>query len=267
MTHLIFLEVFSVLGEFLIDLTMSVRFPMSEITNRLAQDAAEIDNALAAFMSERSAEVDRQKKAEDAYAAEMEEIERDQEALGLDEAKSTVDHNMMRHLNITKYSSEKDDFDEFNRVREEEEYTRRFEPGYVDEPVKVEFDKGLVPKPPPPNPEEKAAIREQIFSLLDESKAEEMHLELQYEKLRDEVGAFKAEHLAEGLFTVQKANYAKLKDKLEEYQPQGFGKAWGNDPDYIAIMKELQDKLGAAEIAHAAEKKKGKKKKKAKGGH
>ena len=54
---------------------------------------------------------------------------------------------------------------------------------------------------------------------------------------------------------------------MEEYQPQGFGKAWGNDPDYIAIMKELQDKLGAAEIAHAAEKKKGKKKKKAKGGH
>ena len=234
---------------------------MSEIYNRLAQDAAEIDNALAEFMSERSKEVERQKQAEDVYAAEMDEIERNQEALGFNETKSTVDHNMMRHLNITKFSSERDDFDGFNRVREEEEYTRRFEPGYVDEPIPVEFDKGLTPKPPMPDPEEKAAIREQIFSLLEESKAEEMHLELQYEKLRDEVGAFKAEHLAEGLFTVQKANYAKLKEKLEEYQPQGFGKAWGNDPDYIEIMKELQDKLGASEMSHAAGKKKAKKKK------
>ena len=239
---------------------------MSEIQNRLAEDAQEIDNALAIFMSERAVELDRQKKAQDAYAAEMEEIERDQEDLGFDEGKSTVDHNMMRHLNITKHSSERNDFDEFNRVREDEEYTRRFEPGYVDEPIKTEFDKGLVPKPPMPDPEEKAIIREQIFSLLDETRTEEMHLELQYEKLRDEVGSFKAEHLAEGLFTVQKANYTKLKDKLEEYQPQGFGKAWGNDPDYISIMKELQEKLGAAEIAHAADKK-GKKKKKKKGGH
>ena len=247
---------------------MSGRFPISEIKNRLAEDAKEIDNALAIFMSERAVETDRQKRAEQAYQAEMDEIERDQEALGIDEAKSTVDHNMMRHLNITKYSSERDDFDEFNKVREEEEYTRRFEPGYVDEPIKVEFDKGLEPKPPMPDPEEKALIREQIFSLLEETKTEEMHLELQYEKLRDEVGAFKAEHLAEGLFTIQKENYTKLKNKLEEYQPQGFGKAWGNDPDYIAIMKDLRAKLDDAEAAHAASTgKKGKKKKKKQGGH
>ena len=232
---------------------MSGRFPISEIKNRLAEDAKEIDNALAIFMSERAVETDRQKRAEQAYQAEMDEIERDQEALGIDEAKSTVDHNMMRHLNITKYSSERDDFDEFNKVREEEEYTRRFEPGYVDEPIKVEFDKGLEPKPPMPDPEEKALIREQIFSLLEETKTEEMHLELQYEKLRDEVGAFKAEHLAEGLFTIQKENYTKLKNKLEEYQPQGFGKAWGNDPDYIAIMKEFRAKLDDADAAHAVD--------------
>jgi len=244
---------------------MSGRYPISEITNRLAEDAAEIDNALSLFMRERTAETERQKKVEERYAAEMEEIENAQAQLGFDETKSTVDHNMMRHLNITKHSSERDDFDEFNRIREDEEFTRRFEPGYVDEPIKVEFDKGLEPKAPMPNPEEKAMIREQIFSLLEESKTEELHLELQYEKLREEVGAFKAEHLAEGLFTVQKANYTKLKDKLDEYQAQGFGKAWGNDPDYIAIMKELKEKLGAAEIAHAGAKKKAKKKKKGKG--
>ena len=118
-----------------------------------------------------------------------------------------------------------------------------------------------------PNDEEKAVIREEIFSLLSESKAEEFALELQYDKLREQVGAFRSEHLAEGLFTVQKENYIKLKHKLDEYQPQGFGKAWGNDPDYIAIMNELKETLEAADAMNENElkpskKEKGKKKKK-----
>ena len=127
-----------------------------------------------------------------------------------------------------------------------EELNLRFEQGYKDEPIRVEFDKGLKPKPRIPNEEERTLIREEIFSLLTESKAEEFALELQYEKLREEVGAFRSEHLAEGLFTVQKENYSKLKSKLDEYQPQGFGKAWDNDPDYISIMNELKETLEAS---------------------
>jgi hypothetical protein len=248
-------------------------YRIEEITSRLAEDAQEVDNALSEFMAYRMKEVERQKRAVDNYDAEMAEIEANDQTLSESvdvEAKASVDHNMMRHLNITKRATDMDDFDGFSRVRDEEEFTRRFEPGYTDEPSKVDFDKGLKPKPPMPTDDEKEAIRDEIFVLLEESKAEEFVLELEYEKLREEVGAFRSEHLAEGLFTIYKENYRKLKGKLEEYQPQGFGKAWGNDPDYIAIMAELKEKLGVDEIMRMeaeANGEKKKKKKKKKGGH
>ena len=216
-------------------------------------------------------QMEKQRRANDMFEAEMAEIAEQEAATGLDgdpDAKASVDHNMMRHLNITKRSSDTNNFDAFNQVREEEEFNHRFTPGYVDEPVRAEFDKGLTPKPPMPDDEEKAVIREEIFSLLSESKAEEFALELQYDKLREQIGAFRSEHLAEGLFTVQKENYIKLKHKLDEYQPQGFGKAWGNDPDYIAIMNELKETLEAADAMNENElkpSKKGKGKKKKKG--
>lgn len=246
-------------------------YAMSEISQRLAEDAAEVDNALGQFMAERMAQIEKQKRANDIFEAEMAEIEEKDAIRGVEsanESKASVDHNMMRHLNITKRSSDTNNFEAFNQVRDEEEFNHRFEPGYVDEPIKAEFDKGLKPKPPMPNDEEKAAIREEIFSLLSESKAEEFALELQYEQLREEVGAYRSEHLAEGLFTVQKDNYVKLKHKLEEYQPQGFGKAWGNDPDYIAIMCELKESLEAADTAESGVRPKPKRKgKKKRGGH
>jgi hypothetical protein len=225
---------------------------MSDISQRLAEDAAEVETALDQCMAERLVQMDKQMRANEIFDAEMAEIEENDAMRGMEganEAKASVDHNMMRHLNITKRSSDTNNFEAFNTLRDEEEFNLRFEPGYVDEPIKAEFDKGLKPKPPMPNDEEKAAIREEIFSLLSESKAEEFSLEIQYEQLREEIGAFRSEHIAEGLFTVQKENYMKLKHKLDEYQPQGFGKAWGNDPDYIAIMHELKESLAAADIA------------------
>ena len=80
------------------------------------------------------------------------------------------------------------------------------------------FDKGLAPKPAVPNAAAKEKMREAVFGLLDKSQTEEMQLLLEYEKKREEEGAFRAEYLAEGLYTTQKENYRELKEMIVDYQ-------------------------------------------------
>ena len=170
-----------------------------------------------------------------------------------------VDHNMMRYLNMNNSGG---DFEvkltnesPINTTTDSQQ-EKRFTEGYVDQPVDIEFDKGLDGKLPVPTVEEKQNLRDQIFSMLDDFRVEETQLELEYDKLRNDVGLKRAEYLAEGLFTIQKENYTKLKKVLTIYQPQGFGKAWGNDADYLAISKLLKKRLKNMDKEHMEKKKK-----------
>jgi len=244
----------------------------SEISRRLRDNAIEITQSLDMFMSERNACLKRQSDAMDEYNAAIEAIGKDVADIPPEEVQT--DHNLNRHLKLTKTAALNDDYPEFERQRltEESQYGQRFDTDYVDVPQKEYFDKGLTPKPPMPTLVEKAAMREKVFEQLRSAREQETQLELEYERVRDDIGAFRAEYLAEGLFTTQKENYGKIKSLIAEYQPQGFGKAWGVDPDYVQMSLELKNSLSALdqeeENANANMKKKaGKKGKKSRGGH
>jgi hypothetical protein len=247
----------------------------SEISRRLREDAIEITQSLEMFMQERNACIRRQSDALEEYRSAIAEIGGDliDADNGKSEDEGKTDHNLNRHLKLTKKAVLDDDYAEYekNRLAEDSYFGSRFDPDYVDVPQKEHFDKGLTPKPAVPNLLEKAAIRERVFELLRTSRDDETQMELEYERVREEIGAFRAEYLAEGLFTTQKENYGKLKSMIAEYQPQGFGKAWGNDPDYVQMAEELKNQLVALDVeeakANETSKKKKKKSKKKGGGH
>jgi hypothetical protein len=44
----------------------------------------------------------------------------------------------------------------------------------------------------------------------------------------------------EALFQEQTKNYGLLMNFLDEYQPEPFVKAWGNDPDYKKMTKKYK---------------------------
>jgi hypothetical protein len=92
---------------------------------------------------------------------------------------------------------------------------------------------------------------------------------LEYEKVKREVGGRPAEKVAEELFALQKQNHEELKEKFARYQPSAFGKAWGADPDYLALSKHLKERLlgDGEENPFEESKKKLKKKKKGTGRH
>lgn len=50
----------------------------------------------------------------------------------------------------------------------------------------------------------------------------------------------RADVLQDKLFELQKKNSERLKEHFAAYQPNPFGKAWGKDPDYIALSDKLK---------------------------
>ncbi len=52
-------------------------------------------------------------------------------------------------------------------------------------------------------------------------------------KLSDELG--------EALYLLQKMNAGRLKDMLTDYQPVPFGKNWGTDPEYLAMLRNVNE--------------------------
>jgi len=254
-----------------------------EISRRLQEDADEVSRSLDVFLSERRAALKHQQTALDAYDLEMADL--GEGSLSGEEGAggAPVDHNLMRHMGASRFAALEagSNFDEYERERERDDFVtdirdRQFIHDQVvnNKKERVEFDKGLEPKPPVPSVEEKSELREEIFDFLDASRMEEMRVELEYEQLKSQVGVERAEYLAESLFALQKANYAKLKDMFVFYQPGGSGKAWGNDPDYLELSADLERKLALSQASEREEdekmrkgKKSGGKKKKKAGGH
>jgi len=54
---------------------------------------------------------------------------------------------------------------------------------------------------------------------------------------------FKCELLEDSLYELQDMNARLLKKLFVEYQINAFGKAWGNDKDYIRLSEKLRDML------------------------
>lgn len=231
------------------------------MARRLREDAQEIDQSLEEFMRNRLDCIEAQRRALDEYNEEIARISEEHNGVmgGPEPEEERTDHNLNRHLNLSKkadYQPEDDIDYDASGWGGEDGGSSRFDTNYVDVPKKEYFDKGLKPKPPVPSREAKEKMREAVFNMLEQSQTEEMQLQLEYERKREQVGAFRAEYLAEGLFTVQKDNFARLKGMISDYQPQGFGKAWGNDPDYVRMSEELKTrltKLDAEEVAASDE--------------
>jgi len=208
---------------------------VQEISRRLAEDSAEVTRSLEMFMNERTSALRAQERAMEIYDAEMAEIGEGSVASSVEDP---VDHNLMRHLNATRVAAISDDYDEFEAARAELEYSLNAEKRGPKKD-KIDFDKGLEPKPEMPDPVAKASMRDEMFNFLDNTRMEEMKLELEYEKLKEEIGLARSDFKADELLAVQKSNYGKLMDMFKKYQPQSFGKAWGNDPDYSRIAGDL----------------------------
>jgi len=209
---------------------------VAEITRRLAEDSEEVTRSLDLFMSERTSALKQQERALEAYEAELREIGEGSVASSVDES---VDHNLMRHLNATRTAALGDNYDEFETARHDLEHTLTAEKrGPKKE--KIEFDKGLEPKPEVPDAARKADLREDMFAFLDSAHMEEMRLELEYERIKQEQGMESAEYAADALLSLQKINHKKLLDMFKVYQPQSFGTAWANDPDFQVMAQDLE---------------------------
>jgi hypothetical protein len=64
----------------------------------------------------------------------------------------------------------------------------------------------------------------------------------EYDALREE-GGKAAEAAAEALYLLQRDNAIKLRDFIDDYQPEPYGKTWGNDPDYHHIHTKLKEAM------------------------
>ena len=84
----------------------------------------------------------------------------------------TVDHNVLRHLNIDRESQKYQEFEQVSLTRIISDVNE--EAGRPNADIRFPVD--LSEKPPMPNPEEKQNLREQMFDFLDESRIEEMRL-------------------------------------------------------------------------------------------
>lgn len=146
------------------------------VFERLKKDSEDVDIALDQFMKEREAALNLQLHAKNDYENDMKRL--DESDLLIDYEKmlrNTVDHNLMRHLNVavegTGNSAVADEYgDNAFEDEEMEELQEETVPGEVRANVYVEA------KRPMPSFEEKAALREQLFAFLDEARLNELNI-------------------------------------------------------------------------------------------
>jgi len=62
---------------------------------------------------------------------------------------------------------------------------------------------------------------------------------LDYELAKENEETEKVKQLAEELFEIQIRNAESLKELITDYQPISVGKNWGNDSDYVDMLKHL----------------------------
>lgn len=217
----------------------------SRITRQLREDAEDISRSLDAFLAERALASKKANEALALYDSEIAEIGDIAEDII---PEPSVDHNVMRHLHLVKSGPENDDYNEYGN--DSFDYEDDFQP-MVDENYQKEIeekhkllDLGLM-KREMPSFEQKNELRNGMFNYLDKCRIEELQLEVEYDRLRDNDDP-EAESVAEALYTVRKRNTEGLLEMIDDYQPIAFGKAWGNDVDYIGITRKLSEMMSAS---------------------
>jgi len=220
------------------------------VARRLKQDSEEISRALDEFLAERNAATKMQRDALENYDQEIANIGFIEGENELEDAE--VDHNVMRQMNLTKQSNERLEFNDYA----DEEFEADVDADLMAQIKAIQKMSSGTKKGPPevqlmtkkeiPGFEEKVKLRTEIFNFLDGCRIEEMQLELEYERVKEQ-GGLVAEKAAETLFAVQKRNHEQLKDMFDDYQPIAFGKAWGNDPDYQLMSETLKKMVSSDE--------------------
>jgi len=216
----------------------------SRITRQLREDAEDISRSLDAFLAERALA---SKKANEALALYDSEIAEIGDIAEDTIPEPSVDHNVMRHLHLVKSGPENDDYNDYGN--DSFDYEDDFQP-MVDENYQKEIeekhkllDLGLI-KREMPSFEQKNELRNSMFNYLDKCRIEELQLEVEHDRLRDNDDP-EAESVAEALYTIRKRNTEGLLEMIDDYQPIAFGKAWGNDVDYIGITRKLSEMMTA----------------------
>jgi hypothetical protein len=167
----------------------------------------------------------------------------------LSPAKPSADHHVLRTVNALRTTSrgelptEHDVLDEFGILAGEdtEGFGEDRSHSHRSESSALEF-KPRMKKLPMPSTEEKKLMRDRLFNMMDSNREEESRLQSAYDALREE-GGKAAERAAEELYQLQRSNAVKLRDFIDEYQPEPFTKSWGNDPDYLKIHSQLKEAL------------------------
>jgi hypothetical protein len=153
---------------------------------------------------------------------------------------TSIDHSLMRHLQISKPSNlnydikemeEQDYNDAFAEIEAKINEKTRNKLFMVDDVEKRQLSFA-----------DKENLREKLFSFLEESNADERKLENEIQRLK-EAGDRKAIEVGDALLKLQLRNIERLKDHFKEYQPAPFTKAWGGDPEYAELSKRLKKVL------------------------
>lgn len=216
----------------------------NRITRQLREDAEDISRSLDAFLAERALVTNKANQALALFDAEIAELgDTNDEII----PEPSIDHNVMRHLNLVK-SGEKDDYDDdygndsFDYEEENQLYDEKHQKEIEEKHRALEL--GLL-KREVPSFEQKNELRSNMFSYLDKCRIEELQLEVEYDRLRDNDDP-EAESVAEALYTIRKRNSTGLLEMIDDYQPVAFGKAWGNDNDYITITRKLNSMMASS---------------------
>lgn len=143
--------------------------------DQLQKDSDDIDLALSQFMKERNAALYNQVQAKCQYDNEMKNLEEANNIIDYQKAmKSTVDHNLLRHLRAD-YDGDGDDFEDNDEMNLNEETLELLK--QANSQSNKQFA-GAFPeaKKPMPSFERKGQIRESMFQFLDEAHEKELEL-------------------------------------------------------------------------------------------
>lgn len=234
-----------------------------KVLEQLRNDSEDISRALEFYLQERNEINQKAARALREYEVEIEEIgdvsdvDDDYDQAGDEEighASSSVDHNLRRHLGtsgtVGSGDYEGDYGEDFEDAFDGEQGSRSKDPCSSSGLPAVSYQrKGT------PSLEVKEAIRNKLFSFLDDNrhaetelsnKIEEMKKSMNEESLSEEEFVrlqVRCSTIEDTLFSLQKENHSKLLEFIGDYRPTLSGKLWGNDPEYRKTMKELKKRI------------------------
>jgi hypothetical protein len=218
---------------------------------RLQRDEKDLNESLQHFHKDRQMAIDQQKRAWLAYEEEIARIEAEYAMTehgnsNFEPLKKSVDHNILKHLNIDKRS-------EILALDADNNLAADANNHNIDNIPRISMaSERKLPKKfgelalqeqqlPPPSFDEKKKAREQLFDHFEESAVEETRLELEIEQARELENTKLVEELSEALYYLQRLHNNKLNGFVAQYRPQVFtGKNWGQDPDYQQMTKQLK---------------------------